>query len=61
MRDTQFRSRDFEEFGALGRDESQTALGELLKMRMVSRRSRGYIRLEPELLEVLRKLRREVE
>jgi 5S rRNA maturation endonuclease (ribonuclease M5) len=61
MADTHFRVRDFEEFGALGRDQSQDALGELLKMRMVRRRSRGYIVLQPELIDVLKKLRRELE
>jgi hypothetical protein len=61
MNDTQFRTRDFEEFGALGRDQSQDALGELLRLRMVRRRSRGYIRLEPELIGVLKRLRRDLE
>jgi L-amino acid N-acyltransferase YncA len=61
MRDTQFRVRDLEEFGALGRDQSQDAIGELIKLRMVRRSTRGYIRLEPELIDVLRKLRRELE
>lgn len=61
MRDSQFRVRDLEEFGALGRDQSQDAIGELIRLRMVRRRTRGYISLEPELIEVLRKLRREME
>ena len=61
MRDTQFRVRDLEEFGALGRDQSQDAIGELIKMRMVRRSTRGYIRLEPELIDVLKKLRRDME
>ena len=61
MRDSQFRTRDLEEFGALGRDDSQDAIGELMRLRMVRRKTRGYISLEPELLEVLKKLRREVE
>ena len=61
MRDTMFRVRDLEEFGALGRDQSQDAIGELLRLRMVRRRSKGYISLEPEIIDVLRKLRREME
>lgn len=61
MRDTQFRVRDLEEFGALGRDQSQDAIGELLKMRMVRRSTRGYIRLQPELIDVLKHLRHELE
>lgn len=61
MSDTQFRVRDFEEFGALGRDQSQDAIGELLRLRMVRRSSRGYIRLQPELINVLKKLRRDME
>jgi 5S rRNA maturation endonuclease (ribonuclease M5) len=61
MSDTQFRVRDLEEFGALGRDQSQDAIGELIKLRMVRRSTRGYIRLQPELIEVLKKLRRDME
>lgn len=61
MRDSQFRVRDFEEFGALGRDQSQDAVGELLRLHMVRRSTRGYIRLEPELIEVLKRLRRDME
>jgi 5S rRNA maturation endonuclease (ribonuclease M5) len=61
MSDTQFRVRDLEEFGALGRDQSQDAIGELLRLRMVRRSSRGYIRLQPELIDVLKRLRRDME
>lgn len=61
MTDTQFRVRDLEEFGALGRDQSQDAIGELIKLRMVRRSTRGYIRLQPELIGVLKRLRRDME
>lgn len=56
VNDTDFRVRDLEEFGNVPRDLAQVAVGELLKMRMIRRRSRGYIRMEPELVALLRRL-----
>jgi Mn-dependent DtxR family transcriptional regulator len=61
MRDAYFRSRDLEEFGAISREEAQSAIRELQRMQMIRRQPRGSIRIEPELLSLLRKLRQEIE
>ena len=51
-----FKVRDFCEFAGLSQDEAQTAVGDLLRMRVVRRMSKGYIRMDPILIELLRKL-----
>jgi 5S rRNA maturation endonuclease (ribonuclease M5) len=56
INDTQFRARDFEEFGGMDKDMAQQAVGELLKMGMVRRRSKGYINMMPELIRLVREL-----
>ena len=56
INDTQFRSRDFEEFGGVDKEEAATYVGELLRMGMVRRRSKGYINMMPELIRIVREL-----
>jgi hypothetical protein len=54
--DTQFRQRDFQDFGGMDQDMATHAVGELMKMRMVRRMSKGYIRMQPELIDVVRQM-----
>lgn len=56
INDTQFRIRDFEEFGGVDKEEAATYVGELLRMGMVRRRSKGYINMMPELIRIVREL-----
>lgn len=56
MGNNEFRPRDFEEFGGLNRDEVQDAIKELLRMRMVFRQSRGYVKMRPDLIELVNEL-----
>lgn len=51
-----FRVRDFEEFGNMFRDDAQMHVRELMKMRMVRRKDKGYLVMEPALIEVMRAL-----
>ena len=51
-----FRVRDFEEFAGMTKDEGQVATRTLMSMKMLRRLARGEIRMEPALVEVLRKL-----
>lgn len=53
---TEFRQRDFEEFGGLDRDEVLEVTGRLLRWQMIRRRSKGYMVMNPALVELLRKL-----
>lgn len=56
VNDKEFRVRDLEEFGGLPRDSAQIAIGDLLRMHMIRRGHRGYIRMEAPLVQLLRKL-----
>ena len=40
----------------MDRDSAQGAVSELLKMGMVSRRSKGYISMMPELIDIVRNM-----
>jgi hypothetical protein len=51
-----FRARDFEEFGAMPRDESHSVVQKLLDWKMVERGRRGAIRMTPTLANILREL-----
>jgi hypothetical protein len=53
---TEFRQRDFEEFGGLDRDEAVEVVGRLLRWQMVRRKSKGYMAMQPALVELLREL-----
>jgi len=59
INDTQFRARDFTEFGGLDPDSATSAVGQLLLMGMVRRRSKGYITMTPELIRIVRDLEEE--
>lgn len=54
INDTQFRARDFQEFGGMDPEMATQAVGQLLKMGMVRRRSKGYITMTPELIRIVR-------
>jgi len=56
INDTQFRARDFEEFGGMERDMSGQVVAELLRMGMVRRRSKGYMSMMPQLIGIVRDL-----
>jgi hypothetical protein len=51
-----FRVRDFEEFGSMYRDDAQMHVRELMRMRMLRRKDKGYLAMEPALIEVMRAL-----
>lgn len=61
INDTQFRGRDFEDFGGMVRDEAQVAVLELMKMRMVKRLSKGYMKMQPELISLVKQLEAELD
>lgn len=58
MSDSQFRGRDFEEFGAVDRDQAANYVGDLVRMGMVRRKSKGYISMMPELISIVQGLER---
>jgi hypothetical protein len=49
-----FKVRDFCEFAGMGQDEAQVAVRDLQEMKMVQRMSKGYIKMNPALIEVLK-------
>jgi hypothetical protein len=56
INDTQFRARDFVEFGGMDSEMATQAVGSLLRMGMVRRRSKGYISMTPDLIRIVRDL-----
>lgn len=56
INDTQFRARDFEEFGSMDKDMAGQVVSELLRMGMVRRRSKGYMSMMPQLIQTVRDL-----
>lgn len=56
INDTQFRARDFEEFGDMDRSVAGQAVSQLLRMGMIRRRSKGYMVMMPELINIVRGL-----
>jgi hypothetical protein len=56
---TDFRKRDFEEFGGVDRTEADVIIPKLLAWRLIRRKSRGYMAMEPTLVELLRDLEAE--
>lgn len=56
-----FRVRDFEEFGNMYRDDAQMHVRELMGMRMLRRKDKGYLAMEPALIEVMRALEAKLE
>jgi hypothetical protein len=53
---TEFRHRDFEEFGGMDRDEVNEVMGRLLRWQMIRRKNKGYLVMNPALIELLRDL-----
>jgi hypothetical protein len=53
---TEFRQRDFEEFGGLDRDEVSVVTRKLVSWQMIRRKSKGYMTMAPALVELLREL-----
>lgn len=53
-----FKMRDFQEFGAMSQMEAQEAVRVLQQLRMIRRLTKGYIRAEPTLVEVIKTLER---
>lgn len=51
-----FKTRDFEEIGAMDRVEAQVAVRTLLEWKMIRRLSKGMMRMEPALIELLREV-----
>lgn len=51
-----FRSRDFEEQAALTRDEANEVMRFLTECKMIKRGSRGAVRFEPAMTEILREM-----
>jgi hypothetical protein len=56
-----FRVRDFEEFGNMYRDDAQMHVRELMRMRMLRRKDKGYLTMEPALIEVMRVMETKME
>lgn len=56
---TDFRKRDFEEFGGVDREDVGVIIPKLLGWRLITRKSRGYMAMEPALVELLRELESE--
>ncbi len=53
---TTFKSRDFEEQGALTRDEANEAVKKLRQMKMIQRQTRGDMRIRPALARLLKEM-----
>lgn len=51
-----FRPRDFEESGSMHKEEAQEAVRQLGQWKMIQRRSKGYLRMEPALVDILSEL-----
>lgn len=54
-----FKMRDFQEFGGMSQIEAQDAVRQLQGWRVIRRMSKGYIRAEPVLIDLVKKLDRE--
>lgn len=52
-RGDKFRPRDFEESGSMHRDEAQEAVRQLGQWKMIQRMSKGYLRMQPALIDIL--------
>lgn len=56
-----FKMRDFSEFGGLQQAESQQAVTNLQEMKMIERKDKGYMKMTPSLIEVLKRLEAELD
>jgi hypothetical protein len=54
-----FKLRDFQEFGGMSQLEAQDVVRQLQGWRVIRRQSKGYIKAEPTLVEVVKKLDRQ--
>lgn len=54
--DKEFRTKDFVDLGGMSQDPASIAVAQLLKMQMLRRHTRGYLRMQPELAELVRRL-----
>jgi len=54
-----FKLRDFQEFGGMSQLEAQEVVRVLQTWRVIRRQSKGYIKAEPTLIDVVKKLDRE--
>jgi hypothetical protein len=55
-RGDKFKPRDFEESGSMHRDATQEAVRQLGQWKMIKRMTRGYLRMEPVLIDILSEL-----
>lgn len=56
-----FKLRDFQEFGGMQQAEAQQATTNLQQMKMVERKDKGYMKMSPALIEVLKRLEQELD
>lgn len=56
-----FKVRDFCEFAGMSQDEAQEAVRELMGMKMVRRLTKGYIKMDPALVALLKDLEADLE
>jgi hypothetical protein len=56
-----FKLRDFQEFGGMQQAEAQQATTNLQQMKMVERKDKGYMKMTPALIEVLKRLESELD
>lgn len=56
VNDKEFRTKDFVDLGGMHQDLASMAVAELLKMQMLRRHNRGYLRMQPELTDLVRRL-----
>jgi len=56
-----FKMRDFSEFGGMHQSEAQQAVTNLQQMKMIERKEKGYMRMTPSLIEVLKRLETELD
>lgn len=56
-----FRVRDFTDFAGMMQDQAQMAVRDLLEMKMVTRMSKGYIKMDSALVQLLKDVEAELE
>lgn len=56
VNDKEFRTKDFIDLGGMQPELASHAVAQLLKMQMLRRHTRGYLRMQPELTELVRRL-----
>ena len=61
MLNAYFKPKDFETYGNMDRAEAQTAIVELTRLRMIRSVGRGNMKMQPELIQLLKELEAEEE